>query len=177
VALDSNLTRVHGVFDPANAKTTVEGLKTVIRVANSLEGQQAIPEEFAHLMIEGLYNQPLVQRILKLLNTTGVVEEVLGDSFDRYMELYKGDLELMKKEAAGKILSNYLKGQDLKSMDKYSNILDRLWENAKRLFRKTSTQSIDSIINEVNRNSQNLASQILQGEMTNKVDTKLVTSS
>lgn len=177
VTLDSNLTRVHGVFDPANAKTTVEGLKTVIRVANSLEGQQAIPEEFAHLMIEGLYNQPLVQRILKLLNTTGVVEEVLGDSFDRYMELYKGDLELMKKEAAGKILSNYLKGQDLKSMDKYSNIIARLWENAKRLFRKTSTQSIDSIINEVNRNSQNLASQILQGELTNKVDTNLVFNS
>ncbi len=177
VVLDSTLTRVHGVFDPVNAKITVEGLKTVIRVANSLEGQQAIPEEFAHLMIEGLYSQPLVQRVLKLLNTTGVVEEVLGDSFDRYMELYKGDLELMKKEAAGKILSNYLKGQDLKSMDKYSNIIARLWENAKRLFRKTSTQSIDSIINEVNRNSQNLASQILQGELTSKVKMGLVLNS
>lgn len=174
VTTDSTLTSVHGVFDPNNAETTAEGLKTVIRVANSLEGKQAISEETAHLMIEGLMNQPLVQRLLKQMNSTGVVEEILGTSFDRYMELYKGDQGLMKKEAAGKILSKYLKGEDLKTMDKYSNIIERLWESAKRLFRKISTQSMDVILKEANFNAKNLAAQIINGEIVSQVDTDSV---
>lgn len=174
VKTDSTLTSAHGVFDPNNAETTAEGLKTVIRVANSLEGKEAIAEEFAHLMIEGLANQPLVQRLLRLMNTTGIVEEILGDSFESYYKLYEGDINLLKKEAAGKILSKYLKSQDLKSMDKYSNILERLWDNIKRVFRKIGTQSIDSILKEANFNAQNLAAQIIEGSMTDKVDEKLV---
>lgn len=174
VATDSTLTNIHGVFDPSNATTTAEGLKTVIRVANSIEGKEAISEEFAHLMIDGLMDQPLVQRLLKLVGNTGVVEEILGSSFDRYMELYQGDTNLMKKEAAGQLLSKYLKGENLKSMDKYSNIIERLWENIKRFIRKTTTQTIDSILQEANFNAKNLASQILNGDMSSKVDTELV---
>lgn len=114
--------RFSGLFLPEGAKKLTDGLIDIIRVSNSQKGAEAIPEEFAHLLIEGLRHTPLVQRLLANLNSEydpdhTAIKTILGDMFDTYDDLYKNgmdsDWEMLAKEAAGKLLAKALKGETI----------------------------------------------------------------
>lgn len=151
---------VTNVFDPENASETADKLKAIIRIARGELGEEAFPEEFAHFMIDGLTTHPLVSRILKYLRTDGVVERILGDEFAAYNELYNGDELRLRKEAAGKLLARYIKGEDLEVNDAPRNLLQRIWSYIKGLFSRGSIQDIDDAINRINKDTLQLASQI-----------------
>ena len=115
--------RYNGLFLPEGAKKLTDGLIDIIRVSNSKEGAAAIPEEFAHLLIEGLRHTPLVIRLLENLNSQydpehKAIRTILGDMFDTYDDLYRNGLnepnwEMLSKEAAGKLLAKALTGQSI----------------------------------------------------------------
>lgn len=114
-------------FSPLNARRNADGLREVIRIAKGQKGEEAFPEEFAHVMIEGLQRHPLVRRLLDTLDDT-TVQSILGDSFESYKSLYKGNKELLRKEAAGKILAQSIvdKSHTPLSSRIYNLSLDRL---------------------------------------------------
>lgn len=97
-------------FSPLTAKKNAEGLQEVISIARGQKGEEAFPEEFAHVMIEGLQRHPLVRRLLDTL-TDESVQAVLGEDYERYRQLYEGNKELLRKEAAGKILAQSIIGK------------------------------------------------------------------
>lgn len=141
----------NGIFDPTNATETAEGLLQVIKIAKGQLGEQALPEEFAHFIIEGMQSHPLVQRMMEQLDNEEVVKQVLGSEYRLYEVKYQGNKTKLKKEALGKMLASHIKGEYVKSKNTtHSNLLGRIWNWAKNLFSKVTQDQITSIINEVN---------------------------
>ena len=101
----------NGVFNPLLADQNANTLRTVIDVANNKEGTEALPEEVSHLILAGLRDHALKQRIDKIF-TDDLVRAVLGEDYNRYRELYKnGNMpvsERLREEAEGKILAGML---------------------------------------------------------------------
>lgn len=148
----------HGIFDPINAEEKANGFKTIIRIAQGKVGQEALPEEFSHMFVEGLRDKPIMQRLLNLLNNNEIVAEVLGDTYDYYADLYEGNIEDLKKEAAAKILAEYIKKNN--SVGVSSSLLERVWNFTKSLLAKGNTQSVDDIIRKVQEDMYELSSNL-----------------
>lgn len=168
--MDDAVTGFYGVFDPINAQKTADGLQTVIKIAKGQMGQDALPEEFSHFIIEALSGEPLIKRVLNLLSDRAVIESVLGDSYSFYEKAYKGQLSLLQKEAAGKLLTQYIKGEELSAFKTSKPLFSRIWERIKRFFGKMDTASIDNAIEEVRNNLQAVAGGIKDGSIIDLVD-------
>ena len=152
-----------GIFDPLNGKETAEKLRTVIQVAEGDIGEAAFPEEFSHFIIEGLLNEPFVKRVLNTLNDIEVIKEILGEDFDTYNDLYKGDMFMLQKEAAGKLLHKHIIKQE--SAPKATSLVGRLWNWAKNKFKQIGMSSIDRAIDRANQNIERIATSILDGSI------------
>lgn len=160
-----------GIFDPTNAEYTAEGLKTVIRIAEGKLGEDAFPEEFSHMIIAGLLKEPLVFRLLNTLDID-TIREVLGDSFDAYYDKYKGDIELLKQEAAAKLLQDYL----INPVKKES-LLSRLWNWVKRKLSIISEKDVDDSIMRAKQLALELSTQILDESIIDEIDTASIINS
>lgn len=161
-----------GIFDPLSGKETADGLRTIIQIAKGEQGEEAFPEEFSHFMIEGLINEPLVQRILNSLNSEDVLKEVLGDNFDEYNTLYRGDLNMLRKEAAGKLLQNQITKLDKVPVSQ--SLFSRLWNMIKNIFGKLNSSTIDKAISDANNNIEKLATSIMNGSIIPLFDKSLL---
>ena len=75
-----------GMVDYENAEETAEGFISLIKISEGMAGQQALPEEFAHLMIDLLQDDVLVQRLLKTVAPR--IKEILGEDFEDYYADY-----------------------------------------------------------------------------------------
>lgn len=132
-----------GLFNPENASLH-DGLLTLISIAKGERGEEALPEEFSHLIIEGLINHPLVQRLLNTLDDKQI-REVLGDSYEKYAKEYDNDSLKLKKEAAGKLLAQHITGQGTISQPAIQprrSLLSRIWNWVKNLFSKVSNEQL-----------------------------------
>lgn len=136
--------KLQNVFNPLNAETNATSLKNVIRVSKGQLGEEAVPEEVSHLIIAGLKNHALYNRIASFY-TPEMVKAVLGEQYDTYYELYKdGNIdveEYLKDEAIGKVLAEMLKGEREKT-----TLFERLWNVAKTLFKEGSVEEIEKAI-------------------------------
>ena len=99
---------VHGVTDFDVARNAANGLVEMIRLANGIQGEKALPEEFAHFAIEAMGNNPLITRLINNIFSNGLTKEIIGDDYDTYDTLYHGDEAKLAKEAAGKLLAKHL---------------------------------------------------------------------
>lgn len=171
VAVDGSLL-YDGIFDPTNPEYTVDGLRIAIKVAKGELGEEAFPEEVSHLLIAGLTKEPLVNRLLNSLNSREVVKEILGEEYENYNNKYSGDLELLKQEAAAKLLQQYLK-----SPKKQESLISRLWNWIKRKLASLNESDIDEAINRAKAISSNLADEILNESIIDSVDTFAILNS
>ena len=162
VEIKDNLT-YDGIFNPLTGKETAEGLRTVIQIAKGEVGETAFPEEFSHFMIEGLINEPLVQRVLNSLNNEDVIRSVLGDNFDEYYSLYNGDITMLQKEAAGKLLQDNITKQNTSTISQ--TLIGRLWGWIRNKFSKLNQSSIDKAIDDANKNIERLVPSIIDGSI------------
>lgn len=162
-AVDNDL-KFEGIFDPTNAKTNSEGLLEVIRIAHGTVGENALPEEFAHLMIEGLWDSPLVSRLIGVINNDAIIQEILGEEYSRYKELYKNDPTKLLKEAAGKLLADYIiNGRTVANSGVLSG---RVWGLAKSMFARGVEEDVLKMIAEY---TQALGEEIIHSLNTGKV--------
>jgi hypothetical protein len=122
---------INGVTDFDVAKNAATGLIEMIRLAEGIQGERALPEEFAHFIIEALGDNPLINRLINHLHSTGLVKEILGENFADYQELYEQDTYRLAKEAAGKILAKHLLQAHTLEKTPYKNILQRVIEVVK----------------------------------------------
>lgn len=137
-----------GLFDPENA-TMHDGLITIINLSKGIGGEEALPEEFSHLIIEGLISHPLVKRLLSSI-TDSQINEILGDNYENYARQYDNDPLKMKKEAAGKLLSQFITGQGTIStpvIQPKRPLLSRIWNWVKTLFSKITGRQLQDMQN------------------------------
>lgn len=94
-------------FNPTNAKRTANNLIQAIQLAKGEQGQQDLPEEFSHLMVAGLKDNIITQRLLKAINEQ-VAEDVLGEQYEMYKKRYKGNFSKIQEEVAGRLVAQHL---------------------------------------------------------------------
>lgn len=151
--------RFAGLFDPTNA-TFVDGLIQAIKISRGELGEQAFPEEVCHLLLEGLMNHPLVQRLMNTIDDA-TIREVLGEQYEQYVEKYNGDSSRLQKEAAGKMLAEYIqkKGTIQESIKPRKSLLSRVWNFIKSLLSKPT----DVQLNTANKKAREAIADIYKG--------------
>lgn len=167
--LDEFETRLalNGVTDFDSAKVTAEGLKELIRIAEGMQGEYALPEEFAHLAIAILGQEnPLVRRLLDSLDSNeAALREAFGDQYDDYMDAYGGDRERMVLEAAGKLVAKQMLYEQEIETSPIRGLIHRVIEAIKNFFRRFSIRRIDSAIIDAEQNASALAKALLGGRI------------
>lgn len=180
VGVLNNLERrlgVNGVTDFDTAKTAANGLIEMIRLAEGIEGEKALPEEFAHFAIEAMGDSSLINRLLNNLSTTGVIQEILGDEYETYNTLYNGDTAKLAKEAAGKLLAKHLLKAEPIERKPYKNLLERVISAIKSFFKTLNANQIQKAIYEADKDFGRLARDILNGRMDEQISIDNISAS
>ena len=180
VGVLNNLERrlgINGVTDFDTAKTAANGLIEMIRLAEGVEGEKALPEEFAHFAIEAMGDFSLINRLLNNLSTTGVIQEILGDEYETYNTLYSGDTAKLAKEAAGKLLAKHLLKAEPIERKPYKNLLERVISAIKSFFKTLNANQIQKAIYEVDKDFGRLARNILNGRMDEQISIDNISAS
>ena len=147
-----------GLFDPTTARFS-KGFIQIIKIAKGEIGEQALPEEFSHLMIEGLKTHPLVTRLLATIDDS-IARQVLGEQYEQYAREYKNDFSKIAKEVAGRMLADkIINGGTMTPTKVRGNLLQRAWNFAKGLFSKTKESDVKNAREEADR----LVNQIYEG--------------
>ena len=160
--------QVNGVMDTSKI---ADGLTDLIRLADGIRGEQALPEEFAHFVYETLQDTPIAKRLLDTIIEYGLTKEILGDSFDKYNSLYEGNPVTLAKEAIGKLLAKHLLTGEAIPNTRYKNLLTRIIEAFKRLFNGSGAFAKDilSAREEVNKSVAGLSTSIMSGQLDKEI--------
>lgn len=168
---------INGVTDFDVAKTSVDGLIEMIRIASGIRGEKALPEEFAHFVIEAMGNNPLINRLINNLHNSGLVSSILGNEYDTYNTLYNGDQAKMAKEAAGKLLAEHFLKTAPYNNKPYKGLLSRVIEAVRTFLKRLSISDLERARLSADRTFGSLASDILSGSMNSQISVNNITSS
>lgn len=139
-----------GVTDFTKANNLANDAIHVIRVANDMEGYQAIGEEFSHLVIGAFYNEPLIQRALNSIMNEATLKAILGEEYQNTVDFQNGDMKLVAEEALGKLLREHLLAESLEGLEGSNKVLERLIKYVKSKFKGIDDTQIVQAINEAN---------------------------
>lgn len=139
----------------AHAKSIADEFTGLIRVANNMEGQIALSEEFSHLLVGVYRDSNLMQRALNYLRNPEAAQEVLGEKYDEYLEEYGGDMELIAEEALGHMLRNQFLNKPSK-VSLYGRVKNYITGFFKGLNPGKYQDSIDSIQHELSQFAQDI---------------------
>ena len=169
---------INGVTDFEQAKVAANGLIELIRLAEGIEGEKVLPEEFSHFAIEALNENPLVKRLINLIIDKDLAREIIGNEYNDYSKLYNDDPVKLAKEAAGKLLAEHLlKAVDIPANKPYKGILRRVIDAIKDFFKKLSANSIQRAILQVNDELSTMADELLNGDLSDDIHIESITSS
>lgn len=168
---------INGVTDFDVARTAANGMIEMIRLANGIEGEKALPEEFAHFAIEAMGESPLINRLINNLSSSGLISEILGDEYETYDTLYKGDTVKLAKEAAGKLLAKHLLKSEPIGQKPYKNLLERVISAIKSFFKTMNASQIQKAMYEADKDFGRLARDILNGRMDEEINVGNINSS
>lgn len=142
-----------GFFNPQALNDSVSGLYGVINIANNMQGFEALPEEYAHLVIEALKDTPIIRRLENLI-TDEITREVLGNDYESVISYYsaKNRPDLISREVLGRIYSQIL-SDTLTTTELPKSLLSRGWAQIvnfiKKFFSKGSIKSISEQIESI----------------------------
>lgn len=153
---------VNGVMDLSAGINAATGLKEVIRIAKGERGQAALAEEWGHFVVDAVKDSPLRDRMLNSLKNEEVLQRVLGSEYDRYNEVYNGDIDLMAKEALGKMMAQVLNSYDATAPN--DRLFERYRKNVLDFFGKRDTDEIDEIINKVREQVYEFTANVFNGK-------------
>lgn len=153
-----------GATDFSKAKSMAKDFSSMIRVANNMEGAQAVSEEFAHLIIGTLKDEPLVKRAISNLESKEeVLKEILGDSYNDTVKYYDGDMSLVAEEAVGQVLRDNLMKEHNLEKTKAPSLFKRLIQFIKNKFKQFNANDVDKAIIDVDSSMGIIAKSILNG--------------
>lgn len=184
-----------GVSDFRAAHVVSEGLKELIRISNGIEGEWALPEEFAHVALEMLgkrsvekdadgnvisfnHDNILVSRLLNALNND---DEALEEAYDGMLGEYenqygKDNREKLVVEAAGKLVAKHLFLHQMAKTPSIRNLVSRVVEAIKSFFRRFSTREIDEAMFDADKIASQLARDLLSGRLDDQLKLENITS-
>lgn len=167
---------INGVTDLDQAKAAAEGMVELIRLADGIRGEKALPEEFAHFALEALGNDnPLATRLINLIASNSLAREIIGEDYETYDELYNHNEAKLAKEAAGKLLAKHLLQAEEIPPKPYKNLLQRIISSIKNFFKGLSASSIQRAMKQADKAFGFLARDILDGNLDDAMDISNIT--
>lgn len=128
------------MLDTLKGKFNVDGaaavdvLNKIIYLSKTDEGIRSLPEEVAHVYVEGLQSTRELNSLLSKVQELPEYQEVV----EEYKELYNNDELKLKKEAAAKVIAKYMIKTEPAPKNWLRRLLQRLQNTIKKLFGKTS---------------------------------------
>lgn len=170
-----------GYVDFNKAGNIADGFAGLINIANGMQGELALSEEFAHLLIDMFRDSPLVQRSLNMLASNDtLVQEILGDEYQSNLEYYTNSPnydvfgneipvnETLAEEALGRVLQDKLKTASVADNSEgqskpLNSLIKRLVNWIRQIFVGYSADDITKAKNEVDSTMGELARNVLTG--------------
>ena len=135
-----------GVTDFTVADKISQDFVSMIRVANNREGAKAVSEEFAHLIIGALNDNPLIQRSLQYIkNNPQLAKAILKEDYEDVVAIYNENMDLVAEEALGHLLRDNLIENGTED-----TLFDRTIKNIQYHFKNYKEQSVQDALREVN---------------------------
>lgn len=157
---------IAGVTEFDRAKDATNGIVNLIRISNDEAGIEALPEEFAHFALEAVgESNNLVNRLYNSLDED-VIQSVFGDDYQRYFDEYNGDYDKLRKEAAGKMLAEYIKADYIGGN---INLVDRVFEAIKDKFKDLDEESLLKAMIDLDATLSKLSREIMRNDLLKKV--------
>lgn len=152
---------INGITDFSRAQKLGED---IIAVANNVQGDYALSEEFSHLCLEVFKDNPLIDRIKAVIsNNPALVDELLGEDYAAYEEKYQGDYERLVDEAMGHLLQDsFFRGTDIKQAE---SLFDRLVSSIKKKFKGVDSEKLQQALIEARTMMDSVAKDILSGNL------------
>ena len=152
----------NGKIDFSKAKDVLDGVDSLIMVANNMKGARAIGHEMAHLLVGTRRDQPLTRRLLAALaSNEEALRTLLGDEFEAEVEAQDGDMSKVAEEALGQLLHRHLvDGEIRKTLPDGNGTKED--EGAMGNIRKLFTRLRDFIVNKFRKKKLDTASRILE---------------
>lgn len=144
-------------------KDIADGFSRIIRVANNMEGDNAISEEFAHLIIGIFRDNPLVQRGLDYFKNQNNAKTVLKDQYDQVYEYYNGNESLIAEEALGQFLQESMINKNNEHTEKVP-LLKRILNFILSPFKKIDIKQYNDEIFKIGKELNDFTSSILEGK-------------
>jgi hypothetical protein len=161
--LDENL-GASGVTDLSDGERLANGLIQLIKIANGAKGEEALPEEFAHLALAATSNNPLIQRLIKAIIDNNLAKDIMGkESFDWYAQQYNNDQSKLALEAAGQLVAKYLAHPERIIQDKIRLLAHRVFEAIKNFFKGISISEIEKARIEADKTCKQIARDLISG--------------
>ena len=141
-----------GLVDFSSIEKATDGFYHIIRIAKGIKGEEALPEELGHVIVRAMEDTPLMQRTLNLLkNNEELIQEILGDNYEKYSEEYANDLDLLAEETAGKLVAiHFLQEVGIEDNKIYSKILGRTINSIENFFKRFNETELSNAVYEVN---------------------------
>ncbi len=173
--------RMHfgGVADFDTADVTAAGLVELIRLAEGYEGEQALPEEFAHVALEMLgHDHPLVNRLLNAIDSSDeALQEAYDGMYNEYEAKYgKDNKAKLVLEAAGKLVAKHLLREQEIQTSVIRRLVSRVCDAIKDFFRKFSRDEVQNAIFDANRVASKIAREMLGGRLADDMSLENISS-
>ena len=159
--------RVNGITDFDTAEVLANGMVELIRLREGYRGEEALPEEFAHLALAMLgTDNPNVVRLLNVLSDNqDALEEAFEGQYEEYVQAYSDDRNRLIVEAAGKLVAKQmLYEQEIKTYP-IRGLIRRVIQAIKDFFGRFNRDEIQKAIFDSNRIANGLARQLLGGKI------------
>lgn len=148
-----------GHIDFSKAKKMAQDFKSIIRVANNMEGAEAISEEFSHLVVALFKQEPLTVRALNTLkNNEEALKQILGDTFQDVYDYHDGNLEFIAEEALGHLLRKNLLSNTIETG--YTSFFNRVKDFIVKKFKDFKLSDVDKAIQDADNAMNTLARKI-----------------
>ena len=154
------------VFNSNQVKSATDNIGTFSRTDNNIiddtYDSNILAEEWGHFVVDAVKDSPLRDRMLNSLKNEEVLQRVLGSEYDRYNDVYKGDIDLMAKEALGKMMAQVLNNYDPTAPN--NRLFERYKKSVLDFFSKRDADEIDEIINKVREQVYEFTTNVFNGK-------------
>ena len=154
-----------GVTNFNNAKAIGEQFVNLIKVANNMEGFNAISEEFSHLLVRAFEGEPLMKRTVAYFFDENKAKEMLGDEYQNVYDFYDGDTSMIAEEAAGKALQKAFLELSNKQEVK-TPLIKRLINRIVSFFKGINSATLQNNLDNIDKELSNFAKNIMSKELT-----------
>lgn len=161
--------RVNGRYSTINATRTADSLYQLIKVANNEQVDSSLSEEAGHFAVGALGNNPLVQRLERVL-TPDVQKAIMGEEYDTIA--YRSN---PAREVAGYLVGKAINGE-IDKRASWQSLIGRIVDTIKRVFSTITGNEIANAkldaIRTADAIAQGFMSPGFQGTVENALETQ-----